>query len=149
MENNQSQNKQESQPPSSSIFSLGIHPSLGLPNNPLSYLNSHEPKLSQDEQTKNNIFMQKRNRMDSDKMDVASEQEIKSGEGAELGNNSNIKSPLQKNKIYQSNQSNNHEQFVCKKMSMDIDDDITNSNGTNKKYMGCNCKNSGCHNRLC
>ena len=149
MENNQSQNKQESQPPSSSIFSLGIHPSLGLPNNPLSYLNSHEPKLSQDEQTKNNIFMQKRNRMDSDKMDVASEQEIKSGEGAELGNNSNIKSPLQKNKIYQSNQSNNHEQFVCKKMSMDIDDDITNSNGTNKKYMGCNCKNSGCLKRYC
>ena len=149
MENNQSQNKQESQPPSSSIFSLGIHPSLGLPNNPLSYLNSHEPKLSQDEQTKNNIFMQKRNRMDSDKMDVTSEQEIKSGEGAELGNNSNIKSPLQKNKIYQSNQSNNHEQFVCKKMSMDIDDDITNSNGTNKKYMGCNCKNSGCLKRYC
>ena len=149
MENNQSQNKQESQPPSSSIFSLGIHPSLGLPNNPLSYLNSYEPKLSQDEQTKNNIFMQKRNRMDSDKMDVASEQEIKSGEGAELGNNSNIKSPLQKNKIYQSNQSNNHEQFVCKKMSMDIDDDITNSNGTNKKYMGCNCKNSGCLKRYC
>jgi hypothetical protein len=79
MENNPNQNKKETQPPSSSIFSLGIHPSLGLPNNPLSYLNTHEQKLSQDEQTKNNIFMQKRNRMDSDKMDVTSEQEISPG----------------------------------------------------------------------
>ena len=149
MENNQSQNKQEAQTPSSSLFSSAIHPSLGLPNNPLSYLNSHEPKIPQDEQTKNNIFIQKRNRMDSDKMDLTSEQENKSGEGAELGNNTNIKSPLPKNKIYQTNQSNNHEQFVCKKMSMDIDDDITNSNGTNKKYMGCNCKNSGCLKRYC
>ena len=151
MENNPSQNKQETQTPSSSLFSLGIHPSLGLPNNPLSYLNTHEPKISQDEQTKNNIFMQKRNRMDSDKMDVTSEQEIKSGEGAEIGNNTNMKSPLQKNKIYptQTNQSNNHEQFICKKMSMDIDDDITNSNGANKKFIGCNCKNSGCLKRYC
>ena len=47
------------------------------------------------------------------------------------------------------NQSTNHDQFVCKKMSMDLDDDITNSNATNKKFMGCNCKNSGCLKRYC
>ena len=93
--------------------------------------------------------MQKRNRMDSDKMDITSEQEIKSGEGGETGNDLNMKSPLQKNKLYQLNQSNNHEQFVCKKMSMDIDDDVTNSNASNKKFMGCNCKNSGCLKRYC
>ena len=149
MENSQDKNKQESQNQTPSLFSLGIPSSLGLSNNPLSYLGSHESKLPQDEQTKNNIFMQKRNRMDSDKMDITSEQEIKSGEGGETGNDLNMKSPLQKNKLYQLNQSNNHEQFVCKKMSMDIDDDVTNSNASNKKFMGCNCKNSGCLKRYC
>ena len=149
MENSQDKNKQEPQAQTPSLFSLGIPSSLGLSNNPLSYLGSHESKLPQDEQTKNNIFMQKRNRMDSDKMDITSEQEIKSGEGGETGNDLNMKSPLQKNKLYQLNQSNNHEQFVCKKMSMDIDDDVTNSNASNKKFMGCNCKNSGCLKRYC
>ena len=149
MENSQDKSKQEPQTQTPSLFSLGIPSSLGLSNNPLSYLGSHESKLPQDEQTKNNIFMQKRNRMDSDKMDITSEQEIKSGEGGETGNDLNMKSPLQKNKLYQLNQSNNHEQFVCKKMSMDIDDDVTNSNASNKKFMGCNCKNSGCLKRYC
>ena len=149
MEKSQDKNKQEPQNQTPSLFSLGIPSSLGLSNNPLSYLGSHESKLPQDEQTKNNIFMQKRNRMDSDKMDITSEQEIKSGEGGETGNDLNMKSPLQKNKLYQLNQSNNHEQFVCKKMSMDIDDDVTNSNASNKKFMGCNCKNSGCLKRYC
>ena len=149
MENSQDKSKQEPQNQTPSLFSLGIPSSLGLSNNPLSYLGSHESKLPQDEQTKNNIFMQKRNRMDSDKMDITSEQEIKSGEGGETGNDLNMKSPLQKNKLYQLNQSNNHEQFVCKKMSMDIDDDVTNSNASNKKFMGCNCKNSGCLKRYC
>ena len=149
MENSQDKSKQEPQTQTPSLFSLGIPSSLGLSNNPLSYLGSNESKLPQDEQTKNNIFMQKRNRMDSDKMDITSEQEIKSGEGGETGNDLNMKSPLQKNKLYQLNQSNNHEQFVCKKMSMDIDDDVTNSNASNKKFMGCNCKNSGCLKRYC
>ena len=149
MENSQDKNKQEPQTQTPSLFSLGIPSSLGLSNNPLSYLGSHESKLPQDEQTKNNIFMQKRNRMDGDKMDITSEQEIKSGEGGETGDDLNMKSPLQKNKLYQLNQTNNHEQFVCKKMSMDIDDDVTNSNASNKKFMGCNCKNSGCLKRYC
>ena len=149
MEISQNKSKQESQNPSSSIFSLGLPTSLGLPNNPLSYLSSHEPKHPQDEQTKNNIFIQKRNRMDSDKMDITSEQEIKSEKGGDTGNDTNMKSPLQKNKIYQLNQSNNHDQFVCKKMSMDMEDDVTNSNASSKKYMGCNCKNSGCLKRYC
>ena len=149
MEISQNKSKQESQNPPSSIFSLGLPTSLGLPNNPLSYLSSHEPKHPQDEQTKNNIFIQKRNRMDSDKMDITSEQEIKSEKGGDTGNDTNMKSPLQKNKIYQLNQSNNHDQFVCKKMSMDMEDDITNSNASSKKYMGCNCKNSGCLKRYC
>ena len=149
MENSQNKPKQESKNPSSPVFSLGIPTSLGLPNNPLSYLNTHDPKIPQDEQTKNNIFIQKRNRMDSDKMDIISEQEIKPGEGGDNTNEINMKSPLQKNKIYQMNQTNNHEQFICKKMSMDIDDDITNPSGSNKKYLGCNCKNSGCLKRYC
>ena len=149
MEISQNKPNKEPQNPPSSIFSLNIPTSLGLPNNPLSYLGSHEPKLSQDEQTKNNIFMQKRNRMDSDKMDITSEQEIKSDKGLEAGMDTNLKSPLQKNKLYQINPSNNHDQFICKKMSMDIDDDVTNSNASNKKYMGCNCKNSGCLKRYC
>ena len=146
-----SQNKPNKEPknPPSSIFSLNIPTSLGLPNNPLSYLSSHDPKLSQDEQTKNNVFIQKRNRIDSDKMDITSEQEIKSEKGLETGVDINLKSPIQKNKIYQMNQGNNHEQFICKKMSMDIDDDVTNSNASNKKFMGCNCKNSGCLKRYC
>ena len=146
-----SQNKPNKEPknPPSSIFSLNIPTSLGLPNNPLSYLSSHDPKLSQDEQTKNNVFIQKRNRIDSDKMDITSEQEIKSEKGLETGVDINLKSPIQKNKIYQMNQGNNHDQFICKKMSMDIDDDVTNSNASNKKFMGCNCKNSGCLKRYC
>ena len=111
MEISQNKPKQESQNPPSSIFSLGIPPSLGLPNNPLSYLSSHEPKLPQDEQTKNNIFIQKRNRMDSDKMDITSEQEQRSEKGGDTGSDTNMKSPLQKNKMYQINQSTNHDQF--------------------------------------
>ena len=149
MEISQNKTNQDSKNPPSSIFSLGIPPSLGLPNNPLSYLNSHDPKQPQEQQPKNNIFIQKRNRMDSDKMDIISEQEIRSAEGGDNLNNINLKSPIQKNKIYHLNQANNHEQFICKKMSMDIDDDVTNSNGTNKKLMGCNCKNSGCLKRYC
>ena len=85
----------------------------------------------------------------SDKMDITSEQELKSEKGGDTGSDTNMKSPLQKNKMYQINQSTNHDQFVCKKMSMDLDDDITNSNATNKKFMGCNCKNSGCLKRYC
>ena len=47
----------------------------------------------------------------------------------------NMKSPHpQKNKIYQMNQLNSHDQFICKKMSIDLDDDITNSNIVNKKF---------------
>ena len=52
MENSQDKNKQEPQTQTPSLFSLGIPSSLGLSNNPLSYLGSHESKLPQDEQTK-------------------------------------------------------------------------------------------------
>jgi len=47
------------------------------------------------------------------------------------------------------NQLNSHDQFICKKMSIDLDDDINNSISGNKKLNTCNCKNSGCLKRYC
>ena len=44
---------------------------------------------------------------------------------------------------------NNLDQFICKKMSIDLDDVITNPSMANKKLVGCNCKNSGCLKRYC
>ena len=150
MENSKNKSTEEkSLPLPIPLTSMNIPSGIDLSNNPLSYLSSHEAKLPQEEQIKPNVFIQKRNRMSTDKMDITSEQDINSNEGKESSNDINIKSPIQKNRIYPLNQVNNHEQFICKKMSMDLDDDITNPNVSNKKYIGCNCKNSGCLKRYC
>ena len=149
MENTKNKSNEESQISPIPITSIGIPPGIDLSNNPLSYLSTHGPKLPHDEQPKNNVFIQKRNRMSSDKMDIISEQELASNDIKDSNNDMNMKSPMQKNRIYQMNQVNNHDQFICKKMSMDLDDDITNPNISNKKYVGCNCKNSGCLKRYC
>ena len=149
MENTKDKSKEESQPLPIPLTSLNIPSGIDLSNNPLSYLSQQGPKLPQDEQIKPNVFIQKRNRMNSDKMDITSEQDVNSNEGKDSSNDMNIKSPTQKSRLYPMNQGNNHEQFICKKMSMDLDDDITNPNVSNKKYVGCNCKNSGCLKRYC
>ena len=149
MENPKSQSNEESKPLPIPLTSMGIPPGIDLSNNPLSYLGPQDPKLSHDEQTKSNVFIQKRNRMSSDKMDIISEHDLTSNDAKDSSSDINMKSPLQKNRIYQMNQGNNHDQFICKKMSMDLDDDITNPNVSNKKFIGCNCKNSGCLKRYC
>ena len=149
MENIKDKSKEESKPLPIPLTSMNIPSGIDLSNNPLSYLSPQGPKLPQDEQMKPNVFIQKRNRMSSDKMDITSEHDVNSSEGKESSNDMNIKSPTQKSRLYPMNQGNNHEQFICKKMSMDLDDDITNPNVSNKKYVGCNCKNSGCLKRYC
>ena len=149
MENPKSQSNEESKPLPIPLTSMGIPPGIDLSNNPLSYLGPQDPKLSHDEQIKSNVFIQKRNRMSSDKMDIISEHDLTSNDAKDSSSDINMKSPLQKNRIYQMNQGNNHDQFICKKMSMDLDDDITNPNVSNKKFIGCNCKNSGCLKRYC
>ena len=149
MENPKSQSNEESKPLPIPLTSMGIPPGIDLSNNPLSYLGPQDPKLSHDEQIKSNVFVRKRNRMSSDKMDIISEHDLTSNDAKDSSSDINMKSPLQKNRIYQMNQGNNHDQFICKKMSMDLDDDITNPNVSNKKCIGCNCKNSGCLKRYC
>ena len=152
MENKQDNNKVESQNQNQNYFPISIQNSIDMSQNPISILSND---LSQNEQTKNN-FIQKRNRMDDskleniDKLQIDVEIENKNGEINDSSSDINMKSPQpQKNKLYQMNQINNHDQFICKKMSIDLDDDITNPNVANKKYMGCNCKNSGCLKRYC
>ena len=152
MENKQDNNKVESQNQNQNYFPISIQNSIDMSQNPISILSNDLP---QNEQTKNN-FIQKRNRMDDskleniDKLQIDVEIENKNGEINDSSSDINMKSPHpQKNKLYQMNQINNHDQFICKKMSIDLDDDITNPNVANKKYMGCNCKNSGCLKRYC
>ena len=152
MENSENQNKQENQNQSHNFFPLSRPNPIKLSQNPISYL----PNFNSEEQAKNNIFIQKRNRMgetngeNSNKSEMISEQDNKNGENNDTSSDINIKSlHLQKNKIYPMNQLNSHDQFICKKMSIDLDDDINNSISGNKKLNTCNCKNSGCLKRYC
>ena len=152
MENPENQNKQENQNQSHNFFPLSRPNPIKLSQNPISYL----PNFNSEEQAKNNIFIQKRNRMgetngeNSNKSEMISEQDNKNGENNDTSSDINIKSlHLQKNKIYPMNQLNSHDQFICKKMSIDLDDDINNSISGNKKLNTCNCKNSGCLKRYC
>ena len=156
MESNKDQNKQENQNQPLNFFPLNMPGSLGITQNPISYLTNPNSEFLQDEQTKNNLFIQKRNRMEDtngkkvDKLEINVDSINKGGENNDTSSDINMKSPHpQKSKLYQMNQLNNHDQFICKKMSIDLDDDITNPNVIKKNNMGCNCKNSGCLKRYC
>ena len=156
MESNKDQNKQENQNQPLNFFPLNMPGSLGITQNPISYLTNPNSEFLQDEQTKNNLFIQKRNRMEDtngkkvDKLEINVDSINKGGENNDTSSDINMKSPHpQKSKLYQMNQLNNHDQFICKKMSIDLDDDITNPNIIKKNNMGCNCKNSGCLKRYC
>ena len=156
MENNQDQKKQENQNQPLNFFPLNLSGPLAITQNPISYLTNPNSEFLQDEQTKNNLFIQKRNRMEDtngeniDKLELNLDSINKGGENNDTSSDINMKSPHpQKSKLYQMNQLNNHEQFICKKMSIDLDDDITNPNIIKKNNMGCNCKNSGCLKRYC
>ena len=157
MENPQNQQKQENQNQTKNAHPIIVNKPSIISQNPISYLPNINTDLSQDEQTKNNLFIQKRNRTDNKNGENINKLELnldlinKTGDiNNDTNSDINLKSPNpQKNKICQMNQLNNHDQFICKKMSIDLDDDITNSNLVNKKIMGCNCKNSGCLKRYC
>ena len=157
MEHTQNQQKQENQNLNQNVFPIGLTGSLGTPQKQISYSNNLNSELTQDEQTKNNLFIQKRNRLDDKNGENINKLELNidiDNKTLEMNNDSNsdinMKSPHpQKSKIYTMNQLNSHDQFICKKMSIDLDDDITNANMANKKLMGCNCKNSGCLKRYC
>ena len=156
MENNKDQKKQENQNQPQNFFPLNLSGPLGMTQNPISYLTNPNSEFLQDEQTKNNLFIQKRNRMEDtngkkvDKLEINVDSINKGGENNDTSSDINMKSPHpQKSKLYQMNQLNNHDQFICKKMSIDLDDDITNPNIIKKNNMGCNCKNSGCLKRYC
>ena len=146
MENIKEQNKEETQNPNLIISPASIPNTIGMAQNPIDCLTNQSNDLAQDEQTKNN-FIQKRNRMDDSKIEnidilqIDTEIGNKTGEINDISSDINMKSTYQhKNKIYQMN---NHDQFICKKMSIDLDDDITNPSMASKKQMGCNCKNNG------
>ena len=156
MENTQDQKKQENQNQPINLFPINLPDSMGITQNPISYITNPNSEFLQDEQTKNNLFIQKRNRMEDsngenvDKLEINVDSGNKAGESNDTSSDINMKSPHpQKTKLYQMNQLNNHDQFICKKMSIDLDDDITNPNIIKKNNMGCNCKNSGCLKRYC
>jgi hypothetical protein len=156
MEISQNKNNQENQNQNKVIFPNSFIGPEGMTQNPISYLTNQNVDLPQDEQTKNNLLIQKRNRMNdsnsegTDKLGVNQDVENKAEDLNDTSSDINMKSPhLKKNRLYSMNQLNSHDQFICKKMSLDLDDDITNANMGNKKLMGCNCKNSGCLKRYC
>ena len=114
MENTQNQQKQENQNQNQNIFPITLNGPSGIPKNQISYLTNLNSELPQDEQTKNNLFIQKRNRVDDkigeniNNLEINIDLENKTGE---MNNDSisdiNMKSPHpQKNKIYQMNQLN-------------------------------------------
>ena len=149
MEKTQNQNKQEISNPNQNNFPISFPGQIGMSQNPISYLNNTNLESPQDEQTKNNLFIQKRSRMEngenSEKLGINVDLENKTEEINETNSEINMKSPHhQKDKLYEMS----HE-FICKKMSIDLEDDINNQNMANKKIMGCNCKNSGCLKRYC
>ena len=97
------------------------------------------------EDTKNN-FIQKRNRMDSIEIENINKLEIDDDtiKIDNLYDSSNDIGPKQSPNKKNQQQQILHEQFTCKKMSIDLDDDQIS-----KKGMICNCKNSGCLKRYC
>ena len=131
MENYQNQQKQENQNLNQNVFPITLTGPLEKPQNPISYLTNLNSELPQDEQTKNNLFIQKRSRMDDkngeniNKLELNIDLENKNGEISNDSNSDiNMKSPHPtKKNLYQMNQLNNHDQFICKKMSIDLDDD--------------------------
>ena len=152
MESFHNKNKQENQNLNQNFFPLSFPNPIGLPKNPISYLTN----INSVEQAKNNIFIQKRNRMDAPngenttKTEMSPDQDNNTGEINDSSSDLKMKSlHLQKNKIFPINQLNSHDQFICKKMSIDLDDDINEPSTSNKKITGCNCKNSGCLKRYC
>ena len=156
MEKSGEQNNKEEKNRNINYFPISLNNSIGMATNPLTCLANQNVELQQDEQTKNNLFIQKRNRTNNlideniEKSENNIDSENKNGSMNDSNSDINMKSPRnQKIKLYQMNQLNNHDPFVCKKMSIDLDDDATNPNMGNKKSMGCNCKNSGCLKRYC
>ena len=156
MEKSGEQNNKEEKNRNINYFPISLNNSIGMATNPLTCLSNQNVELQQDEQTKNNLFIQKRNRTNNlideniEKSENNIDSENKNGSMNDSNSDINMKSPRnQKIKLYQMNQLNNHDPFVCKKMSIDLDDDATNPNMGNKKSMGCNCKNSGCLKRYC
>ena len=145
------ENKKDIQPKNQ--LSSPISENIDITQNPISLLLDEKISNQQNNQHKSNVFIQKRNRMDDSehqKMEIEKEKR-KNSEKNDSGSETYMR-PLndlqnKNNKINILN--NNHDQFICKKMSLDIDDDITNSNALNKKVNGCNCKNSGCLKRYC
>ena len=97
------------------------------------------------EDTKNN-FIQKRNRMNSIEIENINKLEIDDDtiKIDNLYDSSNDIGPKQSPNKKNQQQQIPHEQFTCKKMSIDLDDDQIS-----KKGMICNCKNSGCLKRYC
>ena len=129
---------------------------IGTIQNPISSLIKEGSEQQQNNQNQKNVFIQKNNLIsDSDnktiqKINFNEEKGIKDIEKNDTGSDIYMKSPnILNSNINQIGKINNNEQFICKKMSLDLDDDITNSNVTNKKSIGCNCKNSGCLKRYC
>ena len=159
MENSHSLNKKEVENQNKNYFPVSISNSFGNNQNPISYLPIQNSELPPDDKYKNNLFIQKRNRtnnlidenIEKSENNVDSENKNREMNDSNSDNNISMKSPdgPQKIKLYQMNPLNYHEQFICKKMSIDLDDDATNPNVGNKKAMGCNCKNSGCLKRYC
>jgi hypothetical protein len=133
---------------------------LNLDNNPISFFGNEKLDFQQNNLTKNNVFIQKRNRMEDSEFKSKQKDQLNEDKNSKEGDMSDtysdikMKSPkIIKDKLHQTNKTgNNHEQFVCKKMSVDLEEDDegnTNSNIVNKKMSGCNCKNSGCLKRYC
>ena len=130
----------EKSDPQQQLTNLQINPD----NNDFQMLEANNQNIST-EDTKN-YFIQKRNRMNSTEIENINRLEIDEEDTVKIDNLydsvSDIgpkPSPLKKNQPQ-----THHEQFMCKKMSIDLDDDQTM-----KKGMICNCKNSGCLKRYC
>ena len=160
METNQNQNKQENQNKVQNFLPISVPGPNDISQNPILYLTNPNPNFDQDEQTKKNgIFIQKRNRMEDQNKEKINELEFNSDINKENKkgdkNDANIDVKIDvnmKSQNHKTNQFNGHEQFICKKMSLDLEDEINsnnNQNSTNKKMLGCNCKNSGCLKRYC
>ena len=156
MENAENQSKQEDK-------NKGQNHSINPPDNPIN-TSSHSfscfenPNSAQPENTKtsnkklikNQNLGEEKFGENTGKLENSADLENKPGELNDSFSDINMKSSIiQNNKLYNARELNNQGQFICKKMSIDLDDNASKINIQNKKLLGCNCKNSGCLKRYC
>ena len=152
MENTQNQTQNKTEDINNKPISLNN--STNINHNTFSYSNNHKIDLSKNDPSHNNNLrtqnLNLRNERFSENfgnLEINVDLADKSGGLNDSSSDIKMNTPSSKNNIISnSNHFGNQEEFLFKKMSIDLDGTTGNAS---KKFLGCNCKNSGCLKRYC